>query len=287
MSGSDPRLPVWHHGVCVADGLYETFRTWAGMPPDRVLSGERFQAHLARLESGCRFFHLEVPSAVAAACREVIAANGLEGRDARVRIVVWRRGAAPAPGVPDAAHVACYALGVDQSALDQRRSRGLRVLTLPPSRVPGDRFHTHKHLNSLPALLARLRCACEGFDDALSLNARGEICEAVWSNLFVLGADGVTLRTSPVDSPCLPGMTRRSILRLAPDMDLTPREEPVTREDLLAAREVFLTSSVSGIMPVIAVDGQPIGGGTPGPVAARLQDAWRRAICRGEVGDVD
>jgi len=92
-----------------------------------------------------------------------------------------------------------------------------------------------------------------GFDDVLFLNDREELCEASYSNIWLVLDK--TLLTSPIDSPCLPGITRERIIQLATGLQLNVQTLPLTLDILLAADEVFLTSSIRGIQPVLKVNG--------------------------------
>jgi para-aminobenzoate synthetase/4-amino-4-deoxychorismate lyase len=99
-----------------------------------------------------------------------------------------------------------------------------------------------------------------------------ELLEAGWANLFAVREE--TLWTPPADGRILPGTARAALLEIATKEALEIREEPLTHEDLLAADEVFLTNSVRGIEPAIALDGAPLAGS--GPVSRRLAAALRR-----------
>jgi D-alanine transaminase len=101
----------------------------------------------------------------------------------------------------------------------------------------------------------------------------GEIAETAGANVFMV-KDGTVL-TPPLDAGILPGVTRQLVLDLAPGLALTVREEPVSVKDLLAADEVFITSTLKEVLPVATIDGRPVGAGRPGPVTLRLLGALR------------
>jgi branched-chain amino acid aminotransferase len=98
------------------------------------------------------------------------------------------------------------------------------------------------------------------------------VAEASVANVFVL--EGTDLFTPPPTDGCLDGITRRTVLDLAPSLGLRGRERSLTRLDLLRAEEVFLTGTGVGILPVRSLDGQPMGRGGAGPVATRLRAAY-------------
>ncbi len=111
-------------------------------------------------------------------------------------------------------------------------------------------------------------------DDALPLVVDGgEALEASRANLFAVR--GGVLSTPPLDGRILPGVTRMRVLEIAASIGIETREEPLSRADLLAADEVFLTGSVRGIEPAGSLDGAPLPGG--GEIAGRLAAELRRA----------
>jgi branched-chain amino acid aminotransferase len=109
-----------------------------------------------------------------------------------------------------------------------------------------------------------------GADEALLLNARGELCEATTANVFLV-RDGIAT-TPPLDSGCLAGITRQHVLALG------ATERTLSVDDLARAEEAFLTSSTREVQPLVAVDGRPVGTGQPGPVTRRLAGAYSEMV---------
>jgi branched-chain amino acid aminotransferase len=126
-------------------------------------------------------------------------------------------------------------------------------------------------------LLARARAA--GADECLRRNLEGRVCEGTRSNVFLI--EGDRLVTPPLTEGLLPGVTRWFLLTIARDAGLTPREEEVPVPRLLAADEAFLTSTLRGVVPLVAVDGRALGAGVPGPRAVRLALMLERHTTRG------
>lgn len=126
-------------------------------------------------------------------------------------------------------------------------------------------------------LLARARAA--GADECLRLNLEGRICEGTRSNVFLI--EGDRLVTPPMTEGLLPGVTRWFILRIARDAGLTPNEEEVPVARLQAAEEAFLTSTLRGVVPLVALEGRPIGSGAPGPKAEQLARILEKHTTRG------
>ncbi len=111
-----------------------------------------------------------------------------------------------------------------------------------------------------------------GFDDAILLNARGKISEGSACNLMLVRR-GVLI-TPPVTADILEGITRRSILELARDLDLAIEEREVDRTELYVADELFFCGTGVQVTPVTRVDRRAVGSGTIGPITARLRDRF-------------
>ena len=120
-------------------------------------------------------------------------------------------------------------------------------------------------------VFARLEAARAGADDALFLTLDGRVSEATAANLFVVA--GQTLATPPLSAAILAGTTRTWMIAHAERLGLVLAEVDLKPAELLAADEAFLTGSVAGIVPLVSVDGQPIGKGVPGPRARVLRQA--------------
>jgi branched-subunit amino acid aminotransferase/4-amino-4-deoxychorismate lyase len=157
------------------------------------------------------------------------------------------------------------------AGIDELRARGLRMHVvetgLPAALVAGAKA------TSYALGLAALREAeRHGRDDALFV-ADGIVLEAPMSNIW--WRDGDALSTPSTGPGVLPGVTRAVIWELAEEQGLAVREGRFPLAELTGADEVFTTSSVREVMPVVSLDERPVGDGAPGPVAARLQDALR------------
>ena len=127
--------------------------------------------------------------------------------------------------------------------------------------------------NYLNSVLALREARARGAYEALMLDAAGRVGEGSSSNVFAV-RDG-RLETPP-EGGILEGVTRRVVLDLAAALGLPAVELPLLPADLLSADELFLTSTTRELVPVVRVDGRPIGGGRPGPWTLRLLEAFRR-----------
>ena len=116
-------------------------------------------------------------------------------------------------------------------------------------------------------------------DDAW-LVENGVITEQTSANAHIIDARGV-LVSHPVDSGVLPGVTRINALAIAREMGLAVEERPFTPDELFAAREAFVSAAGSLVLPVVEVDGKPIGSGTPGPLTSEIRERYIALLRRG------
>jgi len=114
--------------------------------------------------------------------------------------------------------------------------------------------------------------------EAIRFNTKNRLAEGAISNVFLV-RDG-RLLTPPVEEGLLPGITRAAVLELAAEVYVPAEQRALAVHDLLDADEVFLTNSIMEIMPVARVEAREIGRGKPGPVTAKLADAYRALVAR-------
>lgn len=260
----DPAVPLisaLDHGFTVGDGVFETCELVNG----RIFALTRHLARLTRSAAGLRL-PLPPEEDVRGAVTEVARAWGtLPGR---LRITVTA-GAAP--------------LGSDRGD-----ARPTFVVAAAAARAPGPmRVHlvewTRNERSAVAGVkstsyaenvVALARAHEQGADEAVFANTRGELCEGTFSNLFVETDDEVL--TPPLDSGCLAGVTRELVLEWSREAGLPVREVAMPLDVLRRTRHAALTSSLKGVVPIVAVDGRPL---EPGPLTARLAEVFdaRRA----------
>jgi branched-chain amino acid aminotransferase len=254
------------HGLLVGDGVFETLRCYAGVP-------FALADHLARLEAGARALWLEppAPDELAGATHAVIAANGLE--DARMRITLTS-GAGP-PGL---------ARGEREPTV---LVSALPLTPWPPTataivsrwrRDEDDPLRGVKTVSLVASVMALAEARAQGASEAIVLNRRGDVCEATTANVFVV-SDG-RVATPSLRSGCLAGITRERVLALCADLGLGGVETELPASALAVAHELFLTSSTREVQPLVEVDGQPVGDGSPGEVTTQLALAYSDMVER-------
>jgi len=267
-------VSVFDRGFLYGDSIYETLRTVGGRPVE-------LGRHLARLHRSAEGIALEFPFSD----EEIVSAMGAtleaSGHDAaKVRIVVTRGGG--------------------PMAIDTRKSESpLLVIFVQPIELPSEADYERglsarivgiqknnrgmidpglKTGNYLPSILALRQAVAQQGEDAIMINAEGHIAEGATSNVFMVANGAVA--TPHLETGVLAGITRELVIELCTDEGLACDERTIEPDELRAADEVFLTSSVRGIMPVTTLDGATVGTGTMGPSTRRLHEAYARYLAR-------
>jgi len=143
----------------------------------------------------------------------------------------------------------------------------------PPRVKCGANYHN--------ARLAQLQAQADGYDDALLLNALGRVAELPLATLFLV-RDGV-LVTPSLASGILEGITRRTIVELAPELELQVQERDVERSELYVADEAFACGTGREVWPILSIDRYVVGDGAVGPITASVRGVLQRVI-RGRAG---
>jgi branched-chain amino acid aminotransferase len=277
------RISVFDRGFLYGDSVYEVIRTYGGRPFE-------LEAHLARLRHSAHRIGLEPKwdsgrtTAEIARTLEAARDGEVDDPDAapwnvgeRYLRVVMTRGAGeigldPALAVDPVALViaqplrgppaSAYSDGVAAAIVGVRRAS-------PQAIDPSAKTGAH-----LPNVLAVREARAAGAHEALLLDDGGFVTEGSSSNVFAVRAG--RLSTPPLAAGILEGVTRGVVIRLAGGLGLTVEESPLRPEDLEAADEVFLTSTVREIVPVTRLGARAIGEGRPGPQTYRLHREFRR-----------
>ncbi|WBO22142.1 D-amino-acid transaminase [Sphingomonas abietis] len=261
----DTRISILDRGFLFADGIYEVTAVLDG----RLVDTPRHMARLARSarEIGMRL--RETTEQIETIERELIARNGLiEGL---VYLQATRGTDADRDFLSAADLEPTLVMFTQAKALiDAPAARtGISVATVPDIRW-GRR--DIKSVMLLAQVLAKQEAVRAGAQDAW-LVADGMVTEGASSTAWIL-TQGGTLVTRSKSHVTLPGCTGDALAALVGELGLTIDFRPFSVEEALAAKEAFNSAAGSLILPVVAIDGQPIGDGAPGPVTTRLRERY-------------
>jgi branched-chain amino acid aminotransferase len=271
------QVSVFDGGFLHGDGLFETVRCYRGQPFALHEHIERLARSATLLQIPCS----DAPEHWLRRIRALLEKNGQPAADCVIRIQLSRGGDAqtdlidvdPASLQP-VSWIQWRPLPAD---LPRWQRDGVRVLSLQASFARGN-FPQLKSLNYLPAIMALRFARGSGYDEACLLNRQGKLLEGATSNVFLV--HGGRLRTPSPRLGILAGLARARVMRLASELGLIVEEVASELRDVLVSDEVFLTSSVKEILPVIAVDNAQIGDSRPGPITRQLQQAYRAQVDR-------
>ena len=261
------RISIFDFGFLRGDAVFDTTSAWNG----RIF---KLSAHLERFDLSLRAARIPCPLPLEELRGVIVETTRRCGlRNAYIQTIVTR--GEPPLGVRDLAQCRpglivfavpyVFILNPEQIRAGGRAmiasTRALPVQSLDPK---------IKSLSRLHFDLATLQGKAAGMDVALMLDLDGHVTEGPGFNVFVVKGGELF---SPPDG-ILMGITRQTVFELASENQIPAREAQLTTYDLYAADEVFLTSTAGGIMPLVEIDGRPIGDGKPGPVGQRIRGLY-------------
>lgn len=268
---ADATVHVGAHALHYGSSVFEGVRVYATPDGPRYF---RLEEHTERLFHSARVYDLTMPydaATINRACREVIRANGLPS--AYVRPIVFRSGFtfSLAPSLDTAVDVAIIALPWNAYHGADAIEKGVDVCVsswnrAAPNTYPSGAKAGGNYLNS--QLIAR-EAVNAGYAEGIALGTDGLLSEGAGENLFIV-RKGV-IYTPPAASAILCGITRDTVLTLARERGHTVVEQPLPREMLYFADEVFMTGTAAEVTAVRSVDRKPVGSGHPGPITRQLQ----------------
>ena len=277
----DAQVHVLSHALHYGTGVFEGIRAYATQSGPGIF---RLTDHMERLQASAEAYRLPLDYSVDELCkaaREVIAANELEHGYIRplVFLGLGSIGLDPA-GAQPRSMIAAWKWGAYhgdegvQSGIATMISSWRRIEStalIPSAKGSGG------YLNNV---MAKSEALGAGVDEALCLNADGNVAEASGMNLFVVHGD--VARTPPASDGILPGITRGSVMTLLSGAGHPVQEASVTPEDVYEADEVFLTGTAAEVTPIRSVDDRVVGNGEPGPITKLAQELYGKAA-RGEL----
>ncbi len=269
---ADAKVSVYDHGLLYGDGVFEGIRVYAG----KVF---RLREHIERLYDSARSIYLEIPLSreqMADAITSTVKVNNKH--DGYIRALVTR-GAGTLGLDPRKTSDPQVIIIVDDISLypQELYDNGLEIITASTIRNhPNAVSPRVKSLNYLNNILAKIEAVRAGCFEALMLNHEGNVAECTGDNVFVVKR-GI-LKTPPTDAGILEGVTRNAVLELARAAGIPTQETDLTRHDVYAADECFLTGTAAEVIAVVKCDGRVIGSGKPGPVTKQLRERFHDLV---------
>jgi branched-chain amino acid aminotransferase len=267
-------VPINTHALQYGTGCFEGIRGyWDGSRVNLLF----LDAHFRRLHRSARTLLMTPPTVeeMTAIAVECVRRNAPTG-NVYLRPAVFKAGTGLGPvllKVPDGFMTYLISLG---DYLDTSKGLSLCVSSwrrLPDNAIPTRTKATGGYLNSA---LAKSEAVLNGYDEAIFLNDRGQVCEGSAENIFIV-RDG-RLHTPDLTADILEGITRKAICQLARDLEIPVCERPIARTELYSADECFLVGTGCQVAWVREIDRRAVGGGEKGRITTMIQTAYENAV---------
>ena len=271
---ADARVSVMTHALHYATGVFEGIRgNWN--EEKGVVYIFRLREHYERLLRGCRLLMLDIPYSLDDLCRitvDLVERNGHQ-EDIYIRPLAYK-------SAELVANLKLQDLASDFTLItvpfgNYLGSDLLRCCTSSWRRPEDTMIPTHikSSASYINSILAKTEATLAGFDEAIILNQKGQVCEGSGENIFMV--DRGRLVTPVLEDNALPGYTRETIIQLAQsELGLEVVERSIDRSQLYLADEIFLTGTAAHLTPVIELDSRPIADGKAGPISSKLQEMY-------------
>ena len=254
-------------GYQLGDGVYEVCEIRGGALIDEARHMERLARSLKELNIAAPL----APRALALVMRQTIARNKIGDGYLYLQVT---RGVAPRdhcfPAKPVRPSLVITVRAVDPAKGEALAAKGVAVVSMPDLRWKRPDI---KAIGLLPNVLARQAAKEKGAYEAWLVDADGMVTEGAASNAWIVNHDGVIV-TRHIDHAILRGVTRTTLLDLIAADGLRLEERKFSLAEAKSAREAFITGAITLVMPVVCIDGEPIGDGRPGPLTRSLRERF-------------
>jgi branched-chain amino acid aminotransferase group I len=265
---AEATVSVFDSAVQGGDAVWEGLRVYDG----RIAE---LDGHLERLQNSAKTLAFEkIPSSdeVRAAIFETLAANGMRD-NAHIRLTLTRGEKITSGMNPRFNQSGCTLIVLAEWKPPVYSDDGIRVITASTRRNTPECLDSKIHHNNLlNNILAAIEANVAGADAAVMLDVHGFISETNDTNIFIVKSGRVL---TPHADSCLPGLTRKMILRICDDEGIEATERNLSLTELYTADEAFTSGTMGELTPILAADGRIIGDATAGSVTQHLQKLHR------------
>jgi D-alanine transaminase len=263
----DATVHVEDRGYQFADGVYEVCEVRHGMIVDLTRHLDRLNRSLGELRIAWPMGRAALIQVIRETLRRNHVRNGLFYLQV-TRGTARRDHVFPAAGTPSS--VVVTAKSTDPSIIARKNAAGIKAITVRENRW--DRVDI-KSVGLLPNVLARQQAKEAGAQEAIYVDHRGMVKEGAATNVWIVDSEG-TLVTRPAEHGILRGITRTTLMDVASRLELPVTERFFSVEEMMGAREVFITAATSICFPVVSIDGETIANGHPGIVSQKIREAF-------------
>ncbi|MEO1038568.1 MAG: branched-chain amino acid transaminase [Pseudomonadota bacterium] len=270
----DAQIHVLSHALHYGTSMFEGIRVYQ---THKGPCGFRLREHVRRLIDSARIYDIALPyteDELLAACKEVVAANGLSSAYLRpIAFVGYGSiGVVPAPDTPIEVYIAAFPWGAYLG--EEAREKGVDVCVSSWNRAAPNTVPTGAKAggNYLSSYLISREAKSRGYAEGIGLDVEGRLSEGAGENLFLV-KDG-RLMTPPASSSILQGITRDSVIRIAQREGIEVVEQTLPREMLYLCDEAFFTGTAAEVTPIRSIDDKATRAGGAGPVTRLIMDRF-------------
>ena len=263
----EAKVSIFDRGFLMADGVYEVTSVLDGKLID-------FDGHVKRLARSLGELELTCPigeGELLAMHRELVARNGIDQGMIYLQVTRGNPGDRsflfPDASVP--ATVVAFTQDIPNMTDAPAATTGIKIITIPDLRWSRVDIKT---VQLLYPSMGKMAAKKAGVDDSWFTDEAGRVTEGTSNNAYIVKGNRIITRA--LGNDILHGITRAAVLRFAAEAQFEVEERPFTPEEAKAADEAFSTAASLFVMPVVEVDGKPVGTGKPGPVATRLREIY-------------
>jgi len=259
-------------GLLYGDGLFEVLRSYDGVP-------FRFADHFERLRASSEVLRLNLmydEENLWLIVRELLRQNDIVNGSGYIRLTIFgsQLNMISSPqGVTTHTFAHVRAFTPPKPA---KYKSGVNVRISSYRASPYNPIAGHSTICFLPMILARRAAWERGLDEVLIQNTEGGICEGTTTSLFIVKDEKII--TPPAEDGIQLDVSRKVVMEIAESLGLALKEKRISQKMLMAADEIMITNSLIEVMPVREVDATVIGSGSAGPIARKLQHAYKTLV---------
>ena len=263
----EARVSIFDRGFLMADGVYEVTSVLDGKLID-------FDGHVKRLNRSLHELEMTCPipeAGLLAMHRELVARNAIDQGMIYLQVTRGNPGDRsflfPDASVPGT--IVAFTQDIPNLADAPAAKTGFKIITIPDLRWSRVDIKT---VQLLYPSMGKMAAKKAGVDDSWFTDEAGAVTEGTSNNAYIVIGNRIITRA--LGSDILHGITRAAVLRFAVEAQFEVEERPFTPAEAQAADEAFSTAASIFVMPVVEIDGKPVGSGKPGPVATRLREIY-------------
>jgi len=270
----DATIHVMSHALHYGSSVFEGIRAYDTHKGSCIF---RLEEHIDRLFDSAKIYRMKIPftkQQISQACKDAVKKNGLKSAYLRPLIFLGEVGMGLRPPTDAISDVIIAAFPWDAYLGEDAIEHGVEVGVSSWNRLAPNTMPTAAKAggNYLSSQLISCEAARHGYAEGIALDVNHYVSEGAGQNVFLV-RKGIVY-TPPSTASILQGLTRDAVINLAKDNGFEVREEPITREALYLAEEVFMTGTATEVVPVKSVDGIQVGEGSRGPVTEKIQRAF-------------